>query len=149
MKVLFLKDVAGQGRRGELREVHDGYAINFLIKNKLAAAATADVQQKERKKEAEKASVTEKKLKLFHSLKQRLESTPVTVYAKAADGGKLFGAIREKDVADALSASSGATIQKDWISLREPIKTLGEYTLLVSFNKDVKATITLVVKPLV
>lgn len=148
MKVLFLKDVAGQGRRGELKEVHDGYAINFLIKNKLASAATADVQLKERNKEIEKTNSAQKKIKVFNSQKQLLEKAPIVIHAKVADGGKLFGAVREKDIAEALGTASGIAIQKDWIRLSGPIKTLGEHSLLISFNKDIKASVKLIVKPL-
>lgn len=148
MKVLFLKDVKGQGRRGELKEVSEGYALNFLIKLGHAVAATEKVQIKEKKKKDDKAEEEEKTRAKNMALKAELEKRRFTVFAKAGDGGKLFGAVREKDVAEAVSQKLGKIIDKGSVQIPSPIRTVGEHVVSIEFGKDLEARIALDVKPI-
>jgi large subunit ribosomal protein L9 len=139
MKVLFLRDVKGQGRRGEIKEVSDGYAQNFLIKQKLAAPATADVQKAEHGK-LEAAHAEQDKLRSKALvLKGLIEKQQFTISAKAGENGKLFGAVREKEVADAINKKTGHAIEKQRIHIDPPIHSLGEYLVTLVLLKDVTA----------
>lgn len=146
MKVLFLKDVKGQGRKGELKEVSDGYALNFLIKLGHAVAATEKVQIKEKKKLDAKAEELEKARAKNLALKAELEKRTFTILAKAGDGGKLFGAVREKDVAEALAQKLGKTIDKNSIHIPNPIRTVGEHAVLLKLGHAIEARVALDVK---
>ncbi len=146
MKVLFLKDVKGQGRKGELKEVSDGYALNFLIKLGHAVAATEKVQIKEKKKLDAKAEELEKARAKNLALKAELEKRTFTILAKAGDGGKLFGAVREKDVAEALTQKLGKTIDKNSIHIPNPIRTVGQHVVLLKLGHATEARVALDVK---
>lgn len=147
MKVLFLKDVKGQGRKGELKEVSEGYALNFLVKNGLAAAATEKIQTKEKQKADAKTAELEKIKAKHRALKEEIEKRRFTVLAKAGDGGKLFGAVREKDVAEVLTQKLGKTIDKSLVRIDTPIRTVGEHVVLLEFEKGLEARVTLEIKP--
>ncbi len=147
MKVLFLKDVKGQGRKGELKEVSEGYALNFLVKNGLAAAATEKIQAKEKQKADAKIAELEK-IKAKHlALKEQIEKRRFTLPAKAGDGGKLFGAVREKDVAELLTQKLDKTIDKNLVRIDTPIRTVGEHVVSLEFAKGLVARVTLEIKP--
>ena len=141
MKVIFLQDVKGQGKKGEVKEVSEGYARNFLIPRGLAAEAskgnlkTLEVQKQseERRKQQEKEEA--------EKLGKRLESMTVVIRAKAGEGGRLFGAITSKQVAEAL-AKEGIEIDKRKIELEEPIRTLGVTKVPVKLHPQVRATLS-------
>ena len=141
MKVIFLQDVKGQGKKGEVKEVSEGYARNFLIPRGLAAEAskgnlkTLEVQKQseERRKQQEKEEA--------EKLGKRLESMTVVIRAKAGEGGRLFGAITSKQVAEAL-AKEGIAIDKRKIELEEPIRTLGVTKVPVKLHPQVRATLS-------
>src|SRR5690606_10851329 len=124
MRVIFLKDVKGQGKKGEIKNVSEGYAQNFLIPRGLVRVATEgnvktlEVQNaaEEKRKAQEKAEAEE--------LGKKLEEMTVTLQAKAGEGGRLFGAITNKQIAEAL-AKAGVKIDRRKIELAEPIRTLG------------------------
>lgn len=148
MKVLFTKDVKGQGRKGQIKEVSEGYALNFLIKQGLAVAATEKVVVKEQQKLDAKAADLEKKKAKYIAMKVELEKRQFTISAKTGEAGKLFGAVREKDIADAVSSKLGQSIDKHMVRIPEPIRNLGEHKVLVVLDKDTQATITIEVKPI-
>ena len=130
MKVLLNQDVKGQGKKGDIIEVNDGYARNFLIKKKLAVEATNDVinTYKQRKASDEKRRIEEEKE--AKELAAKLKDMVVTVHAKCGDG-KMYGSITTKDIADALKDQEGIDIDKKKIVLKENIKALGRYQLEV------------------
>ncbi|MFM9280830.1 50S ribosomal protein L9 [Paenibacillus jiagnxiensis] len=140
MKVIFLKDVKGQGKKGQVKEVSDGYATNFLLPRNLARPATDGNMKvlenqnaaEERRKQEEKAEAQE--------LGKKLEALTVQLKAKAGEGGRLFGAITSKQIADAL-ASDGVKLDKRKIELEEPIRTLGVTQMMVKLHPEVKATL--------
>lgn len=146
MKVLFLKDIKGQGRKGELKEVSEGYALNFLIKNGHAAAATEKIQTKEKQKADAKTAEVEKTKAKHLALKADIEKRHFTVLAKAGDAGKLFGAVREKDVAEVISQKIGKTIDKSSVRIDSTIRTVGEHVVRIELEKGLEARATLEIK---
>lgn len=140
MKVLFVKDVAGQGRRGELKEVSEGYALNFLVKRGLATIATEKVQKEQELKARVAEETAQKQEARALAQKAEIEKRTFEIRAKTGADGKLFGAIREKDIAEAVSAKVGFIIDKHRIVLDSPIKNLGSHEATLVLSKNVSAT---------
>ncbi|MDP4096432.1 50S ribosomal protein L9 [Paenibacillus sp. P96] len=140
MKVIFLKDVKGQGKKGQIKEVSDGYAANFLLPRNLVRPATeGNVKVLENQSAAEERRKQEEKEEA-QALATKLEAMTVQLKAKAGEGGRLFGAITSKQIAEAL-ASSGVKLDKRKIELDEPIRTLGVTQMAVKLHPEVKATL--------
>ena len=146
MKVILTKDVIKLGKAGEMKNVADGYATNFLIKQELAVPAAGgayrawqhDIASREdkRKREREDAEVAA----------TRIGSTTLTMGVKVGDGGKLYGSITSKDIADAL-ARRGITVDKHKIELDEPLKSLGTYKVAIKVMSGMTPEVTIVVEP--
>lgn len=141
MKVIFLKDVKGKGKKGEVKKVSIGYANNYLFKNNLAEEATPGnlrklkaQQEKVKEQEAEEKEAAEQ-------LKQKLEKTTVSIKAKAGDGGRLFGSITSKQIADILKKEHKLTVDRRKIDLPEPIRSLGHTKVSVKLHQEVTGTI--------
>ena len=143
MKVIFLQDVKGKGKRGEVKEVPTGFAQNFLIKKNLAKEATgkAMAELKGQVKAEQKAEA--EILAEAQALKAELEkeTTIVEVKEKVGADGRLFGAINSKKIADALTAQFNLKVDKHEIQLEYPIKAIGLKDVPVKLHKDVTATI--------
>ena|SRR3989338_7556755 len=139
MKVLLLKDLAGLGKRGDLKEVNEGYGNNFLIKKGLALVATKEVQEKATRQ------LRDTQEKIRHSLDQAQRTAAdftkrtFTVKAKVGEGGKLFGAVREKDIAAVIGGKLGKEINKSSIIIKEQIRTLGEFPIEIKLTQGVTA----------
>lgn len=145
MKVIFLSDVKGQGKQGELKNVSEGYARNFLFPKKLAVEATsASLQQLDTQKQAE-ARKQAQELESARRLKAQLEELRVVVKTHAGEGGKLFGAITSKHIGDALH-QQGVTVDRRKVVLAEPIKSLGGHRVEIKLHHDVTAAITVFVE---
>jgi len=145
MKVIFSVDVKGQGKKGEMKEVSEGYGRNFLLPRKLAVEATADNMNTLRLKEkAKAAAIAAEKAKALENSKQ-LENVVVKVAAKAGAGGKLFGAVTSQEISDALKAQFGIEIEKQKIVQAEPIKSYGSYEVKCKFGYEINGTIHLMV----
>ncbi|GAK47508.1 50S ribosomal protein L9 [Secundilactobacillus oryzae JCM 18671] len=143
MRVIFLEDVRGKGKRGDIKEVPDGYAQNFLIKNGKAKAATKSaMSQIEGQKKAE-AKHEEELLEEAKQLKTTLEDdkTVVELKAKAGTDGRLFGSIPSKQIAQALNSQFGLKLDKRKIELNEPIRVMGYINVPVKLHQDVTAKI--------
>lgn len=143
MKVIFLEDVRGKGKRGEVKEVPDGYAQNFLIKNgKAKVASKAAMSQLKGQQKAE-AKREEEELEESKQLKAKLEDdkTVVELKAKAGTDGRLFGSIPSKQIATALEKQYGVKLDKRKIELPEPIKVAGYTNVPVKLHSDVTAKI--------
>ncbi len=140
MKVIFLKDVKGKGRKGEIKDVATGYALNYLIPNGLAVAATStNIKEAEAFQEsAEKRKEIE--LEEARELAEKLAKTSVTIKTKVGDGGKLFGAITSKQIGDLL-AEQKLDVDRRKIVLPEPIKTIGRTTVEIKIHPEVTANI--------
>ncbi len=145
MKVILLKDVQGQGKKGEVVDVNEGYARNFLIKKGFAEAATPsklnDIAQKKSSAEFHRAE----ELKALRALAAEIKGKTFVVALKAGQGGKVFGSVTASSVAEALAAS-GYEVDKKKIALPQPIKTVGEYKIEIKFTEGISTEIILAVK---
>ncbi|MEH7252403.1 MULTISPECIES: 50S ribosomal protein L9 [Bacillaceae] len=146
MKVIFLKDVKGKGKKGEVKNVADGYAHNFLIKQGLAIEAnntnisTLEGQKKKEDKRAAEELAEAKKLG------EQLEKTTVELAAKAGEGGRLFGSITTKQIAEELQKKHGIKIDKRKMELPDAIRSLGHTKVPVKLHHEVVASLTVHVK---
>jgi large subunit ribosomal protein L9 len=146
VKVILTKDVAKLGKSGEMKMVADGYATNFLFRQQLAVPAAGgafrawqhDIASREdkRKREREDAEVTS----------NRIASTTLTMGVKVGEGGKLYGSITSKDIADALGRR-GIEVDRHKIELDEPLKTLGTYKVAIKVFSGMISEVTIVVEP--
>jgi large subunit ribosomal protein L9 len=146
VKVILTADVEKLGKSGELKEVTDGYARNFLFSRKLAVPAAGgayrawqhDIASREekRKREREDAEIAA----------QRISSTTLTMGVKVGEGGKLYGSITAKDIADALGRR-GITVDRHKIDLEEPLKTLGTYKVAIKVFPGLTPEVTIAVEP--
>ncbi|GAV14810.1 MULTISPECIES: 50S ribosomal protein L9 [Paenibacillus] len=139
MKVILLQDVKGQGKKGQVKEVSEGYAQNFLIKQGLARPATdGNLKTLDQQKKSEDKRKEQEKIDA-EMLAAKLGETTVELKAKAGEGGRLFGAITSKQIAEAL-AGMKIKIDKRKIELNDPIRTLGFTNVAVKLHPEVKAT---------
>ncbi|TYR80288.1 50S ribosomal protein L9 [Priestia megaterium] len=141
MKVIFLKDVKGKGKKGEVKNVADGYAHNFLLKNGLAVEATGGnvkVLDAQKKKEEKEAAAELEKSK---ELKKTLEALTVELMAKSGEGGRLFGSITSKQIAEELKKKHNIKIDKRKIELNDAIRALGYTNVPVKLHPEVTATV--------
>ena len=145
MKVILTADVKGQGKKGELKEVSEGYARNYLIPRGLAMKATADNLNALALKEKAKAAQAAKEKAQAQEYAKKLESCVVKVQARGGENGKLFGAVTGKEVADALKEQYGIELEKNRILLDEHIKSFGSYELRCKLGYEVSGTIHLLV----
>ena len=140
MKVILTKDVKAQGKKGDLIDVSDGYANNFLLKKGLAILATKQaINELEGKKGAEAYKRNQEELKASN-IAERLKVVKVSLKAKAGKEGKLFGSITSKDVADALKAQFNITVDKRKIDLPDGIKTCGIREVKVTLYPKIVGT---------
>ncbi|TMU83896.1 50S ribosomal protein L9 [Bacillus sp. BHET2] len=141
MKVIFLKDVKGKGKKGEVKNVADGYAHNFLLKKGLAVEATnANMGQLEGQQKKEQ-QVAQEELEEAKSLKATLEDITVEMKAKSGEGGRLFGSITSKQIADSLKKEHEIKIDKRKIEMNDAIRALGYTNVPVKLHTDVSATL--------
>ncbi len=145
MKVILQQDVRGQGKKGQLVEVSDGYARNFLLPRKLAVTATAEnlntMKQQEKAKKAQQAAEKAQ----AEETARKLEGLLVKISAKAGEGGRLFGAVTGKEISDALSAQHGVNIAKTKLVLEDPIKSCGSYQIKAKLGYEVSGTVNVLV----
>ncbi len=140
MKVIFLKDVKGQGKKGEVKNVSEGYARNFLIPRGLASEASdSNMKQLEHKNKAEQ-SRKEKEKQEAQQLAAQIEALTLQFKQKTGEGGKLFGSITSKQIADELEGRK-IHVDKKKIMLDDPIRTLGVTQVPIKLHPDVKAVL--------
>ncbi len=148
MKAILQQDVKGKGKRGQLVEVSDGYARNFLLPKKLAVEATpANLNVMKLQDEARKKREAEEKAEAIE-ISKKLESCMVKVSARAGEGGRLFGAVTSQEIADALKEQCGIELAKNKIVQDEPIKQCGSYQLKCKLGYEVTGMLNLVVAEL-
>ena len=141
MKVVLLQEVKKLGKKGEVLEVAEGYARNFLLPKKLAAAATADTLNQLQQQKAAVADRQKRQLEEAKLLASQLAKIEVKVAAKAGEGGKLFGAVTTKDVADAAKAQHGLELDRRKMDIPEPIKNLGPAAVVLKLHPEVTTEI--------
>ena len=145
MKVILTQDVKSQGKKGQLVDVSDGYARNFLLPKKLAVIATAEnLNTMKQQEKARKAQEAAEKAQAQATAKQ-LEGLMVKIPAKAGEGGRLFGAVTAKEISEALSAQHGVDIAKTKLVLDEPIKSCGGYQVKAKLGYEVVGTVNVMV----
>jgi large subunit ribosomal protein L9 len=146
VKVILTSDVAKIGKSGELKDVADGYARNFLIPKKLAVPAAGgayrawqhDIASREEKRQRERGEA--------EIAAQRIASTTLTMGVKVGEGGKLYGSITTQDIADALGRR-GITVDKHKVDLEQPLKSLGTYKVAVKVYAGMTPEVTVIVEP--
>ncbi len=142
MKVVFLADVKGQGKKDQIKEVSDGYARNFLLPKGLAAPADAKLLNEIKNREASKQHKIEVEKAEAAALAKKLETVVVKIKAQAGSDGRLYGSVTSKDIAEALEAQHKLVIDRRKLNLPEPIKTYGMFTLELKLYTDITAKVT-------
>ena len=142
MKVILLQDVKGKGKKGQLLEVSDGYARNYMLPKKLAIEATADAVNTKNMNDKAAAEKAAKERAAALETSKRLREMTVTVKAKGGGAGRLFGSVTTQEIADALKASSGIALDKRKIVLNDPIKSVGTYTVQCKLGYEITAPLT-------
>lgn len=142
MKVIFLQDVKGKGKKGQMAEISDGYARNFLLPRKLAMEATPDAINTMRMNDKAAAEKAAKERAEAVEISKKLREMTVVVTAKGGGAGKLFGSVTSQEIADALKAKSGIVIDKRKIVLSDPIKNVGTYTVQCKLGYEITAPLT-------
>ena len=142
MKVILTQDVKGKGKRGQMIEVSDGYARNFMLPRKIAIEATADAVNTMRMNDKATAErIAREKAEAMETAKKLRELT-VTVTAKGGGAGRLFGSVTNQEIADALKNQTGIALDKRKIVLADPIKTVGTYTVTCKLGYEIAAPLT-------
>ena len=142
MKVILLQDVKGKGKKGQMLEVSDGYARNFMLPRKIAIEATPDAINTMRMNDkATQERIAKEKAEAMAVSKQLREMT-VTVTAKGGGSGRLFGSVTNQEIADALEKQSGIKLDKRKIAIAEPIKSVGTYTVTCKLGYEITAPLT-------
>lgn len=147
MKVIFLQDVKGKGKKGDIKEVSDGYAKNFLLPKKVAIEATnANINDAKGKQEAiqHRKDVEEENARI---LCDKISKISISISTKAGDNGKLFGSVTSKDLSEQLKKEFGFDVDKRKFVLPDGIKSAGEYTVDIKLHPGIVAKLKVSVKP--
>ena len=142
MKVILLQDVKGKGKKGQMLEVSDGYARNFMLPKKLAIEATPDaINTMKMNDKATQERIAGEKAEAL-AVSKKLREMTVTVTAKGGGNGRLFGAVTTQEIAAALEKQSGIKLDKRKIVLSDPIKAVGTYTVTCKLGYEITAPLT-------
>ena len=142
MKVILLQDVKGKGKKGQMLEISDGYARNFLLPRKLAVEATPDAVNTMRMNDKAAAEKAAKERAEALETSKKLREMTVVVTAKGGGAGKLFGSVTNQEIADALAKSAGIKLDKRKIVISDPIKNVGTYTVQCKLGYEITAPLT-------
>jgi large subunit ribosomal protein L9 len=145
VKVIFLKDIPGTGKKGEVKEVSSGYARNYLIPHGFALEATPGHLKELKTREENISKRTAREIQEARAMAAKLSGKIVTIKAKAGEEGRLFGSVTSADLAAALSAE-GIKIDKKKIELEQHIKTLGSYTAQIRLHPEVSVAVTILIE---
>ena len=146
MKVILTKDVKGTGKKGDIVNVSDGFANNFLLKKGAAVIANEDNLNVLKNKQSSEQHKKDEELKAALNMKEAINDKEITLVKKAGDGGKLFGAVTAIDICDGIKASLGIEVDKRKIVLKNAIKSIGKYETEIKIHKDVTAKVMVNVK---
>ena len=142
MKVILLQDVKAQGKKGDLIDVSEGYARNYLIPRKLAVEADAKALNEYKNREASMAYKAELEKQNANKLAGQLNGTTVVVKAQAGSNGKIYGSVTSREIADKLKEQTGIDLDKRKISVPDPIKSFRVYELDVKVYPEISAKLT-------
>jgi large subunit ribosomal protein L9 len=146
MRVVFLDDVDGVARAGEIKNVADGFARNFLLPRKLAAAATAATMQQAEARAKAIAREEDKRDEAARAIESKLANAPLVIGARVGEQGRLFGSVTASDIAEAIGERAGSQIEHRQVMLDAPIKEIGSYEVAVNLSRNVRAQVTVEVK---
>ncbi len=149
MKVVFMEEVEGTAHVGEVKNVADGFARNYLLPRRLAAPATdhfITIAQARAEKEARRQVRLDEEATKY--LLPKVEGKAVTIEVRVGEQGKLFGSVTARDIAEALQAATGIELEHRQVDLREPIRELGAYEVVVKLTRSVHTPVTVNVEPL-
>lgn len=147
MKIILTHEVSGLGAAGDVVEVKDGYARNYLVPRNLALPWTKGGQKQVDAINRARQTRAVQSLEQARSVKGTLENTKVTLAARAGDSGRLFGGVTTEQIAEAVAASGAGTIDRRTVEVAAPIRTTGEHTVTVRLHPEVLASVTLNVVP--
>ena len=142
MKVILLQDVKGKGKKGQMIEVSDGYARNFMLPRKLAVEATADAVNTMRMNDKAAAEKAARERAEANEIAKKLKELTLVVTAKGGGAGRLFGSVTNQEIADALKAKTGIALDKRKIIISDPIKNVGTYTVQCKLGHEISAPLT-------
>ncbi len=148
MKVIFIKDAPGHGKKGEIKEVASGFAENFLIAKGFAQVATPQIIAKVEKEKKEAVMKHQKEQQVLLSIKADLEKRIFTLLVKVGDKGQVFGGVHEKDIVDVVNAKIAKPIDRNQVEINQSIKTLGEHVVKVKLAQGIIASVKIKVQPM-
>ena len=146
MKIILLQDVKSVGKKGDIIDANDGYARNFLIPKKMGVPANAENMNNLKLQKSNEAKVAQEQLEEAQNFAKELESKEVVLAIKAGEGGKTFGSVSSKEIANAYKEQCGITIDKKKIQLPESIKNFGVYEVKIKLHPKVTGTLKVKVK---
>ena len=146
MKIILLQDVKSVGKKGDIIDANDGYARNFLIPKKMGVPANAENMNNLKLQKSNEAKVAQEQLEEAQNFAKELESKEVVLSIKAGEGGRTFGAVSSKEIANAYKEQCGITIDKKKIQLPESIKNFGVYEVKIKLHPKVTGTLKVKVK---
>ena len=147
MKVVLLKDVKGTGKKGEIKEVADGFATNFLFKNNMAKRADNNAINENNMQKSAQNFHKQEEIKEAKELAKQIEGKLITLKIKCGANGKMFGSVTSKEIADAL-IKENIKLDKKKIDLKEPIKSVGVYKVVAKIYPEISATFSVDILPL-
>ena len=142
MKVILLQDIKGKGKKGQMLEVSDGYARNYMLPRKLAMEATADAINTMRMNDKAAAEKAARERAEALETSKKLKELTLVVKAKGGGAGRLFGSVTNQEIADALKANTGIVLDKRKIAIADPIKSVGTYTVQCKLGYEITAPLT-------
>lgn len=142
MKVILLQDVKGKGKKGQMLEVSDGYARNYMLPRKIAIEATADAVNTMRMNDKAAAEKAAKERSEALEISKQLREMTLVVTARGGGAGRLFGSVTNQEIADALAAKTGIKLDKRKIVIADPIKAVGTYTVQCKLGYEITAPLT-------
>lgn len=148
MKVILLQDVKGKGKKGQLLEVSDGYARNYMLPRKIAIEATADAVNTKNMNDKAAAEKAAKERAEALEISRKLREMTLTVKAKGGGAGRLFGSVTNQEIAEALKASTGIVLDKRKIVIADQIKNVGTYTVTCKLGYEISAPLTVKIEEL-
>ena len=142
MKVILLQDVKGKGKKGQMLDISDGYARNYLLPRKLAVEATADAMNTKKMNDKAAAEKAAKERAEALEISRQLRELTLVVTAKGGGAGRLFGSVTNQEIADALKAKTGISLDKRKIVISDTIKSVGTYTVQCKLGYEITAPLT-------
>ena len=142
MKVILLQDVKGKGKKGQMLEVSDGYARNYMLPRKIAIEATADAVNTMRMNDKAAAEKAAKERAEALEISKQLREMTLVVTARGGGAGRLFGSVTNQEIADALAAKTGIKLDQRNIVIADPIKAVGTYTVQCKLGYEITAPLT-------